>query len=485
MYSESHLKTSVLTLFAFLAFSFTGLTHAQSQEGPSSGRVMLVLDASGSMWGEINGKDKILIAREVIRDLMGNWNQGMEVGLSAYGHRAKGDCNDIQTVVPVGRGHASSIAQTVNSLTPKGKTPLSRAVKLAAEHLSYTEAPATVILVTDGIETCNADPCALGRELAATGVEFRAHVIGFDIAKEDQADLQCLAESTGGLFFDARNASQLSEALSMTVARVEEESGPKHQFNTVLVDGGEVLPRGWYAQTLSWKFLIVDEAGNKASQATELASGADAQTSLETGSYVVELHWDAIRVEYPFKVDASERAQHVISLKGGLVDLTASLTSSSDNITQQVQWTIYAGDGDGGRGDKLLFKSGSSVKIAVPAGNLIVAAKFDNAIAEETISINAGEQTAAHVNFRAGSTTFTVVDESGSPVRGYQTWTVYELDADGIRRKVAFKSNAAPKFVLSAGNYVVELVYDKEKYEGEFLVEEGQHKTVRVTVQGS
>ena len=86
---------------------------------------------------------------------------------------------------------------------------------MAANQLRYTEQKATVILVSDGEETCNADPCALGKELEAAGVDFTAHVIGFDIQKGSKADrqLQCLAANTGGRYVHARNAAELDKAL--------------------------------------------------------------------------------------------------------------------------------------------------------------------------------------------------------------------------------------------------------------------------------
>ena len=102
----------------------------------------------------------------------------------------------------------------MNEVNPRGRTPLSDAVIQAAEQLRYTENPATVILVSDGRETCNADPCAVGLALEEAGIDFTAHVIGFDVSEqEDRAQLQCLAENTGGQFLTASNAAELADAL--------------------------------------------------------------------------------------------------------------------------------------------------------------------------------------------------------------------------------------------------------------------------------
>ena len=150
-------------------------------------QVVLVLDASGSMWGQIDGKAKITIAREVVDGILQEWNSDNSIGLVTYGHRRKGDCGDIETLIPVGRLDRAAFNKVIGGLNPKGKTPMTAAVELAAETLRHTENAATVILVSDGEETCDADPCTVAAELEKAGIDFTAHVIGFDVT--DQAGL--------------------------------------------------------------------------------------------------------------------------------------------------------------------------------------------------------------------------------------------------------------------------------------------------------
>ena len=128
--------------------------------------VMLVLDASGSMWGQIDGRSKIEIAREATGKVVSDWDPANQIGLIAYGHRRKGDCSDIETLIPLGPLEGDVFMDTVNALNPKGMTPLSQAVIDAAAALKSSEQKATVILVSDGEETCKLDPCAVGADRA-------------------------------------------------------------------------------------------------------------------------------------------------------------------------------------------------------------------------------------------------------------------------------------------------------------------------------
>jgi Ca-activated chloride channel family protein len=194
-----------------------GLDAAQREQ------VMLVLDASGSMWGQVEGRSKVEIARSAVADLVTSWKADVDLGLVAYGHRRKGDCADIETVLPAGALDARAYLAKVNALNAKGMTPLSQAVIHAADALKASERKATVILISDGEETCDLDPCAVGKELEAKGVEFTAHVIGFDVPNPaHQAQLRCLAENTGGRYFNASDAASLEKALGqVAVASTE------------------------------------------------------------------------------------------------------------------------------------------------------------------------------------------------------------------------------------------------------------------------
>jgi Ca-activated chloride channel family protein len=177
------------------------------------GDTVIVYDASNSMWGQIEGEAKVTIARRVLAGLVRDWEASEPLGLVAYGHRREGDCSDIETVVPVGPIDRERLLAQIESISPRGRTPLTEAVRHAAEALRYRDVPATVILVSDGIESCNADPCALASELAEAGINFTAHVVGFDVGDADQAQLACIAENTGGRFFVASDAAGLQAAL--------------------------------------------------------------------------------------------------------------------------------------------------------------------------------------------------------------------------------------------------------------------------------
>lgn len=252
------LQTSALAIvLAGVAAAATLSAHAREEAAPASaGQAILVLDASGSMWAEMKTPEgrkttRIETARETISSLLDDLPSDMELGLIAYGHRRKGDCKDIQTLIEPGKLDKEAFRSTVNKLSPKGMTPLTDAVKQAAQALRYTEQKATVILVTDGLETCAPDACAAARSLEESGIDFTAHVIGFGLTKEESEKVACIAENTGGKYLEAQDAASLSDALGEVVMEpaepIEQEAmqgnGPWYPGEEYM-DGYAIYPTG-------------------------------------------------------------------------------------------------------------------------------------------------------------------------------------------------------------------------------------------------
>lgn len=232
-------RTFILVLLA--VFTVVPLAAAAGEEA------ILILDASGSMWGQIENEPKIAIAKRVVNGLLVDLPTDHQLGLFAYGHNRKGDCKDIEEIAAVGAERAT-IKAAVSRLNPKGKTPMTTAVKMAAGKLRYTEDKATVVLISDGIETCAPDPCSAASALEQAGVDFTAHVIGFDVQEEnEQAQLRCIAENTGGKFISVDNAEDLGEALQSTVVAAPAVVESNLYLRATELKGGKVIETG-----LSW-----------------------------------------------------------------------------------------------------------------------------------------------------------------------------------------------------------------------------------------
>lgn len=173
-----------------------------------------ILDGSGSMWGRVDGEMKIQIAKDVMGKLIAGTPEELHAAVSVYGHRRKADCSDIEEIIALGPLDKNSATSAVNRITPRGKTPISESIKRAAERVKEREENTTLVLVSDGIETCDADPCAVTRALKESGAKFVLHVVGFGVDEATQTQLSCVAEAGGGSYWSTRDADDLLATLS-------------------------------------------------------------------------------------------------------------------------------------------------------------------------------------------------------------------------------------------------------------------------------
>ncbi|MFN3231750.1 MAG: vWA domain-containing protein [Alphaproteobacteria bacterium] len=270
------------------AASAQDVSAQDASAGPED--TILIMDASGSMWGQIDGVNKIVIAKDVMEGLIRSIPEERRLGLVAYGHRKKGDCKDIETLADVGAERAKLIDQ-VRALSPTGKTPLSSSVLHAAEDLNYTRNKSTVILVSDGKETCDVDPCELGRMLEENGLDFTVHVVGFDVTEEERTGLQCIAEETGGVFLAADNAEELTDALAqvaLTQGEAEPSEAESESVPSTLALKATILNGGPLIQSnLNWTVLPA-EGGDPVFTAED--AGA-VETEVLPGDYSVTVVW--------------------------------------------------------------------------------------------------------------------------------------------------------------------------------------------------
>lgn len=195
---------------------------------PEETNILFILDSSGSMKAKVQGRTKMEIAKEVVNDLAAGLAKNINAGLLAYGHRHKDDCRDTELIIPVGPVDAGVFSQKVNGLQPVGQTPISYSITEAAAVLKEKKGKKTIILVSDGEETCKQDPCAVAAELKKADVDLKVHVVGFGIDKATaKRQLNCIAEATGGVYKDAGDAAQLKETLEGLTKTEEASAGDK------------------------------------------------------------------------------------------------------------------------------------------------------------------------------------------------------------------------------------------------------------------
>jgi Ca-activated chloride channel homolog len=203
------------SLAASVVASMTAGLPAHSQDQAAAApSVMIVFDASGSMWGRMEGERpaKFIQARDALKTSITKLPSGARVGMTLFGHRRQGDCTDVQVALPAEPGTVERHLAPLEKLNPKGRGPVAQALKDAAKALGGAPAPRSLILIHDDQDNCSADPCAALAELQTAAPGVTIHVLGMAV-KEAPQRLLCLAEPTGGRLVEIANAAAIQQAL--------------------------------------------------------------------------------------------------------------------------------------------------------------------------------------------------------------------------------------------------------------------------------
>jgi Ca-activated chloride channel family protein len=196
-------------------------TAASSTAQDAGGKLLLVLDSSGSMAERAGPTTKIAAAKRALRDVVRALPDGAQVGMSVYGSEVfegPGACRDSRNVVPVGPLDRGALTAEISSYQPFGETPIGYALQQAAADLG-SEGRRSIVLVSDGEATCPPDPCRVARQITAGGIELKVDVVGLRVGGAAERQLRCIAREGGGVYTAAEDASSLASGLTQVSVR--------------------------------------------------------------------------------------------------------------------------------------------------------------------------------------------------------------------------------------------------------------------------
>lgn len=199
---------------------------ARDKRIAGAAQVILVLDSSGSMRAKLEGGvRRLTAAKRVMVRVIDQLPPFVRISLRAYGHRRRSkpkaaSCRDTEVLVPFGRVDKAALRLAVARLKPRGQTPIGFSLSRLLQEFRGTPGPKLVLLVSDGIETCNRKPddplhpVNVIRRLRQAGIDVRVNVVGIDIGRESSRKfLKAIAKAGRGRYIDARDQSELDRAI--------------------------------------------------------------------------------------------------------------------------------------------------------------------------------------------------------------------------------------------------------------------------------
>lgn len=208
-------KIPFLLLFLF-SFAF-----AKAQTQPQKTRILFVLDASQSMYGRWENGQKMQIATRLLREIVDSLKtaENVELALRVYGHQVNvntngQNCKDTKLEVPFASKNHAKIITKLRALRPSGTTLIAYSLEQAANDFPDNSARNVIILITDGIEECDGDPCAVSLALQKRGVVLKPFVIGLGLGPEVIDAFKCV-----GNFYDATSEATFKDVLGIVVSQ--------------------------------------------------------------------------------------------------------------------------------------------------------------------------------------------------------------------------------------------------------------------------
>jgi Ca-activated chloride channel homolog len=220
--AKKNLKKSIL-LTLLLSASLAGQLCGQEQPSrmtPPLTRILFIFDASKSMLGYWDSDAKINIARDYLIRIIDSlqYIENVEMALRVFGHQSPvppQDCSDSKLEVPFAKNNASRIRQKLRFIEPRGTTPMANSLELAGNDFPpCIGCRNIIILITDGIEECNGDPCKASFDLQKKGIALKPFIIGIGVDEGFKETFKCI-----GTYFSASRETQLKDFLNIVITQ--------------------------------------------------------------------------------------------------------------------------------------------------------------------------------------------------------------------------------------------------------------------------
>ncbi len=214
-----HRLALIFILFLIPATAFTQKRPEVTAPQQQTTRILFLFDASQSMFGRWESNTKFEIAKKLLSDIVDSLHMlpNVETALRVYGHTKKfppQDCDDTRLEVTFAKANGYRIKDKLNEIKPSGTTPIAQSLEACSGDFPDLNARNIIILITDGIEECNGDPCAVSFALQKKGIFLKPFVIGLNLSGELQKQFECV-----GTFYDAATENSFITIMNVVISQ--------------------------------------------------------------------------------------------------------------------------------------------------------------------------------------------------------------------------------------------------------------------------
>ncbi|HVX37750.1 MAG TPA: VWA domain-containing protein [Hyphomicrobium sp.] len=452
------MRLRLLHFVAVLAAVFAVVGAFPAAHAGDAPTAMLIVDGSGSMWARLppDGRPKIDVVRQKLATIL-QMPSSTRVGLVSFGHRRRGDCNDVELIAPPDSPR-DALLGPLAKLNPRGPGPVTAALKVAAQALGSSR-PAQIVIVGDGADNCQQDTCAAATDFAKSTPGVAVQVIGIGIPASDQPRIACVAQATGGHYYDVADATGLDAALDeatklailapgtpSVAAKSKEPTAPPPPKGATLRASAS-LAKGSPLLTVPMHWRIF-KAGDKAVAGQTTAPEVSAK--LVAGSYDIEVELGSVVARQKITVTDGTAESIIIPLDAAHLKVRAS-AAKGGAPSETATMTVASGD------KPIAIGRNGVIDLYLPPADYTVAIADGTAHTSQTLSLSAGDDKLDDVALGTGRVDLSATTGTQGAAIDDLVYTIFEDDPESPngRREVARSHASEASFILPAGTYYV------------------------------
>lgn len=231
-------RLTVIILLLSISTSLWSQNEPEKEPQPMT-RILFVFDGSQSMYGRWESGTKIQVAQKLMSQMLDSLQaiQGesnFQLALRVYGHQKPvppQDCSDTRLEVRFGPGNIAKIKSALKAINPMGTTPIAGSLMKSADDFPPCEdCRNIIILITDGIEACDGDPCIVSKKLQRQGIILKPFVIGIGMDENFKESFECV-----GTYYDASDENTFKNVLGVVISQALDNTTA--QINLLDING--------------------------------------------------------------------------------------------------------------------------------------------------------------------------------------------------------------------------------------------------------
>ncbi|MCR5445041.1 MAG: VWA domain-containing protein [Bacteroidales bacterium] len=194
-------KVLILALLLFCG-------NALCAQQPEKTRLLLIMDCSNSMWDHWQSNAKIKVTQQVLLSFLDSVSRqhDVDVALRVFGHLNKHQFGT-RLEVPFGSDNIYQLQSKIKTLVPQGGCTAAAALTDAlSDFPSAGDSRNIILIITDGMDDCDAEICDVARQVQLSGVVVQTFVLGIGDGVFNHADC-------AGTFLPVRHEEEFSKTL--------------------------------------------------------------------------------------------------------------------------------------------------------------------------------------------------------------------------------------------------------------------------------